>query len=922
MGDINSQGCLSLSFAVARRLLRVRYASTLHRSNSLLFRSHGDKVDLTPERWQHVARIYELAVDQDPATRDAFLSDVCAGDDALRSEVASLLRQDASSVVVDRSVWATAASLFHEELDVGPGTALGPYRIEAPLGAGGMGEVFRATDTRLNRPVAVKVLPTGAAFDQQVRARFAREARAVAALTHPHICILYDVGCHDEVDFLVMEYLEGETLAARLTKGRLSLDEALRYGIEITSALDHAHRHGIVHRDLKPSNIMLTAGGAKLLDFGVAKFRPANVELRDADVATDAATLGAEANEANETSTGAILGTVRYMAAEQIEGGEVDARSDLFSFGAVLFEMLTAKRAFDGDSVTMVRAAILHHEPPPVSSLQPLAPPAIDAVVRRCLAKNPDERWRTAGDLVRELKQVFDGVVGTRTRVPPTEAIPRARHAWKWVAGILIAALSAFGAWVTAGGSQRWTMRTPSDQIRSVAVLPLENLSGDPEQEYFADGMTEHLIADLATIGRLRVISRASVMHYKQAQKAVPTIARELRVDAIVKGSIVRAGARVRIVAKLITGVTGEVIWTQSFDGELRDARALPNEVARTITRKVDITPTLQERARLANARPVDPDVHRQVLLGRHHAARGDEEGLKRAVEYFDAAIVKDPANAYAHAGLAEAYTQLSGFYLDPREAMPKAKQAAETALRLDEALAEAHAALGYVNLVYEWDGPAAAKSLLRALDLNPTLATARLNYASYLSTQARHDEAVREIRRAVDLDPLSIRTHTQGTVLFLFTRRYGDAIELARKGLEFEPDSAFIMAFQGVAYAEQGRFKEAVDNLERAARLDNSLTILALQAHVLAVSGQKEQAKVLIQRVQDAARHQYFCPYEIACVYVSLGDHDTAYDLFRKGTDEHSDCMAWLGVEPWIDSFRSDPRYAQLLRDIGLTPP
>ena len=367
--------------------------------------------------------------------------------------------------------------------DFGPGTALGPYRIEAPLGAGGMGEVFRATDTRLNRPVAIKVLPTGAAFDQQVRARFAREARAVAALTHPHICILYDVGCHDEVDFLVMEYLEGDTLAARLAEGRLSSDEALTYAIEIASALDHAHRHGIVHRDLKPANIMLTAGGAKLLDFGVAKFRPTNVGLQDADVTTDGTTLGAgsyrgseqlEGDEANVTRTGAILGTVRYMAPEQIDGREVDARSDLFSFGAVLFEMLTAKRAFDGDSATMVRAAILRQEPPPVSSLQPLAPPAIDAVVRRCLAKNPDERWPTAGDLVRELKQVFDGVVETRPQVPPTDAIPRARQAWKWVAGILIAALSGFGAWVTTGGSQRWAMRTPSDQIRSVAVLPLD----------------------------------------------------------------------------------------------------------------------------------------------------------------------------------------------------------------------------------------------------------------------------------------------------------------------------------------------------------------------------------------------------------------------------------------------------------------
>jgi len=888
-------------------------------------------VNLTPERWQHVARIYELAADEDPATREALLSVACAGDDALRCQVEALLRQDAVSVFLDRSVWATAASLLEAGCDCGPGTTLGPYRIEGPLGAGGMGEVFRATDTRLNRPVAIKVLRSAAGFDQQMRERFAREGRAVAALTHPHICILYDVGCHDEIDFLVMEYLEGDTLAARLKDGCLSLDETLTYALEIASALDHAHRHGIVHRDLKPANIILTASGAKLLDFGVAKFRPpGNVGLQAADLtaggrSADAASYRRcellEGDEAHVTRTGTILGTVRYMAPEQIEGREVDARSDLFSFGAVLFEMLTGRRAFDGDSATMIRAAILDHEPPSVSSLQPLAPTAIDGVVHRCLAKNRDDRWQSAADVVRELEQVFEGTVPARTQAPPGDGVPGTHYAWRWVAGVVIALLSGLGAWVTSGVHHRWPTRTPSNQIRSVAVLPFENPSGDSEQEYFADGMTEQLIADLATIGTLRVISRDSIMHYKQARTPVPTVARELQVEAIVKGSIARAGDRVRIVAELIRAATGAIIWTQNFDGELRDLPALQGEVARAIASNVDIVPAPEAHARRPSARPVDPEVHRLVLLGRHHAAKGTEEGLKKAIEYFDGATAKDPANAFAHAGLAEAYTELSGFYLDPREAMPKAKRAAEIALRLDEALAEAHAALGYVHLVYDWDGPAAARELRRAVTLNPTLASARLNYAAYLSTQTRHDEAVEEIRRAVDLDPLSIRTHTLGTILLLFTRRYDEAIELARRGLELEPDSAFALAFQGVAYAEQGRRKEAVDNLERAARLDNSLTILALQAHVLAVAGRTEQAKTALSHLQTAAKHQYFCPYEIATVYVSLGDHDTAYHLFRKGTREHADCMAWLGVEPWIDSFRSDPRYGPLLRDIGLAP-
>ena len=887
---------------------------------------------LTPERWQHVARIYELAVDQDAATRDAFLSSACADDKALRFEVESLLRQDAAKVVLDRSIWATAAPLFHERPDLAPGTALGPYRIEGHLGAGGMGDVLRATDTRLNRPVAIKVLSKGFALDQQMRARFAREARAVAALTHAHICTVHDVGRHDQVDYLVMEYLEGDTLAARLVDGRLSLDEALTCAIEVASALDHAHRHGIVHRDLKPANIMLTASGAKLLDFGLAKSGLATkrADLQETDLTPEGTTTGTaayitleqlEGCDAYLTHDGAILGTIRYMAPEQIKGDNVDARSDLFSFGAVVFEMLTGRRAFDGDNADSVRAAILEHEPPPVSSLQPLVPPALDDIVRRCLAKHPAERSQSASDVIRELKRVLESIVQVRTQAPRLAVVPEAGQAWRWVAGILLAALTGFAVWVMAGGFQRWSTTPPPGQIRSVAVLPLDDLSGDQEQEYFADGMTEQLIADLATISGLRVISSTSVMHYRKAPKPVPTIARELQVDAIVEGSVVQAGDQVRITAKLIRGVTGEIIWAQSFKRDLRDVLALQREVARAITGKVGITLTLPEQARLASARPVHPEVHRQVLLGRHHAAKATEEGLRKAIQYFDVGIAKDPANALAHAGLAEAYMGLSGFYVDPREVMPKAKEAAETALRLDDSLADAHAALGYVHLVYDWDGPAAEKALLRALALNPTLGMARLNYASYLTTQARHDEAVREVRRAIDLDPLSIRIHAIGTVQLLFSRRYDEAIELARQGLEFEPDSAFTLAFQGVAYAEQGRFQEAVDTLERAARLDNSLTILALQAHVLAVAGRTKQARTLIRRVQDAARHQYFCPYEIATVYVSLGDHDTAYDLFRKGTDERADCMAWLGVEPWIDSFRSDPRYGSLLRAIGLAP-
>ena len=877
-------------------------------------------MELTPERWRQVASIYELAVEQEAASRPAFLAEACAGDEVLRREVESLLSQDSAVVLLDRSVWATAAPLLREGVDLPPGTALGPYRIDSPLGAGGMGEVFRGTDLRLNRAVAIKVLAPGAPLDENVRARFAREARAVAALTHPHICTLYDVGRHEQIDFLVMECLEGETLAARLEKEPLPLAEALTHAIEVAGALEHAHTHGIIHRDLKPANIMLTAGGAKLLDFGLAKFRAAALgpDTHEADGTHPVAPTGTRSRPLDGddpvNSDGAVLGTLRYMAPEQIAGAEVDARCDLFSFGAVLFEMLTGRRAFDGDSAASVRAAIFEHDPPAVSSLQPLVPPAIDEIVRRCLARNPADRWPSAHEVVRALKHASESMRAARDTSRPM--LTRTR-----LAGAVAVALVALGVWLMADRFQR-RGATPSGQIRSVAVLPLVNLSGDPEQEYFADGMTEQLIANLAKAGALRVIARTSVMHYKDARKPVPAIARELNVDAIIEGSVVRANDTVRITATLIRGSSSEIVWTQSFERSARDVLALQSEVARAIARKVDVTLTPQEQARLADAPPVDPEIHRQVLLGRHHTAKATEESLRKAVDYFNVAIEKDPGNASAYAGLAEAYTGLSGFYVHPQEVMPKARQAAETAIRLDDSLAYAHAALGFIRLVYEWDGPGAEQSLLRALELNPTLASARLSYAAYLTSQARHDDGVREIRRAVDLDPLSIRTNAFATLFLLFSRSYDEAIELARRGLEFEPNAAFTLAFQGIAFSEQGRFAEAVSNVERAAKLDNSPTILSLKAHVLAVVGRKEEARALLVQLEEMMKQRYFCPYEIGTVYVSLGDKDTAYKWFRKGTAERADCMAWLGVEPWLDPFRADPRYATLLRDIGLTPP
>ena len=477
---------------------------------------------MTPERWQHIARIYENVVECDEATRESLLAQACAEDAALRREVESLLEQDAATVVLDRSLWATAAPLFDDDPQPGPGTVLGPYRIDGFIGAGGMGEVFHATDTRLNRRVALKLLPTGAALDEQMRARLRREATAVAALAHPHICTLYDVGSHDHVDFLVMEYLDGDTLAARLEGGRMPFDEAITHAVAIASALDHAHRQGIVHRDLKPANIMLTSSGAKLLDFGLAKrdvsrpHGPAVVQLGQTG-----------SDDASLTQDGDIIGTLMYMAPEQIEGHRADTKSDLFSFGAVLFEMLSGSPAFAGDSTSHVRAAILEHEPPSVSSVQPSVPASIDGIVRRCLAKNPHERWHSADAVAHELRRVSESFVVSRAHASAGTRSSKPDHRRSWAVSLLAAACIGLVAWVLAGQFKPRSDTQSLTYVRSIAVLPVENLSGDREEDYFADGMTEQLIADLATVSELRVISRLSVMRFKRVRKSATVIAHE-----------------------------------------------------------------------------------------------------------------------------------------------------------------------------------------------------------------------------------------------------------------------------------------------------------------------------------------------------------------------------------------------------------
>jgi serine/threonine-protein kinase len=837
--------------------------------------------------WPRVKEIFQSALDRAADERTAFVRQACGDDRDLRAEVESLLLAHQQAGTFAEVGFGSA------EWDL-IGREIGTYRILSLLGAGGMGEVYRARDITLGRDVAIKVLPSAFTADPERVARFEGEARTLAMLNHPHIAAIYGLEQHDGIRVLVLEIVEGSTLADRLADGSVPPMQALRFAGQIAEALEAAHGRGIVHRDLKPANISITPGGnAKVLDFGLAKVLTGDESTLDLT----------ESPNMTGTWEGSLLGTPAYMSPEQAQGKPVDKRSDIWSFGCVLYEMLAGRAAFSGETLADTMIAVLEREPD-WSALPESTPPRIRQLLQRCFEKDPKSRLREIADARIELTAAQD--------LSPA-LVMRRRFSRPAIIGAVML--------LVAAGAATFYTKTPVAPIRSIAVLPLENLSGEPEQEYFADGITEQLTAALSSFTSLRVISRTSAMRYKNARKPLSAIARELNVDAVVEGSIVRAGEKVRITAKLISAATEDTLWAQNYERDLRDILAVQSAVARSIASEVGVTLTSQEQAGLASPRVVDPEAHQQFLLGLFHLNKGTEEGMKKAIEHFELSITKDPGNAPAFVGAAEAYVTLGTWFMAPRIAMPKAKAAAEAALKLDASLASAHSVLGFIHLIYDWDGPAAERELQRAIQLNPSLASARLNHAAYLLTAERPEEAVQEARRAVELDPLSVKTHSNAALWLLFARRNDAAIELAGKGLELDPNFEFGLAFRGLAYAEQRRFKEALTDVQKAAEKNNHPTLRSFVAHVHAVAGNKAEARRVMEEVEESTKHRYFCPYEIGTAYVSMGDPDTAYKWFRKGVEERADCMAWLGVEPWIEPFRSDPRYAQLLQLVGLAP-
>jgi serine/threonine-protein kinase len=788
-------------------------------------------------------------------------------------------------------------------------TCLGPYQILSPLGAGAMGEVYRALDLRLNREVAVKILPQHLAEDREALGRFQREARALAALCHAHILTVHDCGTDQGVTFLVTELLQGETLRDRLASAPLPWQKALAIGQALAEGLAAAHARGIIHRDLKPDNIFLTAdGGVKILDFGLVRLeqKPAPPE--------PAAGLTLTA----ETEPGVVMGTVPYMAPEQVLGLPVDARSDIFALGGILYEMVTGKGPFARLTAPEIRSAILTEEPQQVSASGKQIPPELERVIRHCLEKKPEERFQSTRDLAFDLKAILTG-----SGISGGGQAPAAKRPRRWrlvVAGLAVLVLVL----LVAAALYRFLGRDPSAvrAIESVAVLPFVNEGPDHDTEFLSDGLTESIINNLSQLPNLRVIARSSVFRYKGRETDALAAGREFGVQAVLMGRVVQRGDNLSVSVELVEVGNNRQLWGEKYNRKLADLLAVQEEISREITDKLRLRLTGEEQQRLSRHHTENPEAFQAYLVGRYHWNKRTEEGLKKAIDSFDQALRKDPAYALAHAGLADCYALLADYaYLPPNQAFPKASAAAKTALKLDEGLAEAHASLAFVKVQYEWDWAGAERDFLRALELNPNYATAHQWYSEYLSAMGRHDAALAEIKRARELDPLSPIIHAVVGRALYFARRYEEAIGECRQTLQMEKDFGPAHLFLGRAYVQQRQYDAAVAALQEARRLLKGTAITAEIGHAYAVAQKKEAAQQVLAELKEVSRTRYVSSGRLALVYAALGDKDRAIDLLEEAYRERSDSIVFLKVEPRLDPLRQEPRFADLLRRAGLAP-
>jgi eukaryotic-like serine/threonine-protein kinase len=793
------------------------------------------------------------------------------------------------------------------------GETIGHYRILSTLGKGGMGEVYLGEDKRLGRKVAIKLLPAGFTIDTERVRRFAQESRAASALNHPNIITIHEIGEasteQGATHYIVTEYVEGETLRQRMASApEKKVSDAIEIALQIAAALSAAHETGIMHRDIKPENVMVRRDGiVKVLDFGLAKL----AQGAQPGIGSQVSTL-----VRNSTETGVVIGTPRYMSPEQARGEKLDARTDIFSLGVLLYEMIAGHAPFEGGTMNEVVAAILRDSPPALAGCAPDVPPTLERIVSRALNKDRDERYQTAKELLLDLKEL----TGNRASVVAIERerLPFAtikRHKVSLVLGAALVMMTA-ALYFTS-------FHRSGQAIDSLAVLPFVNVGSDADTEYLSDGITENLINSLSQIPRLRVVPRGRVFRYKGREIDTEKVGRELNVRAVLTGRVVQRGDSLNIQSELVDVAADSQLWGRQYNRKFSEIVPVQEEIAKEVSEKLHMRPTGEEQRRLTKRYTENPEAHQLYLKGRYLWNHRTTETLRRAAEYFQKATDKDPSYALAWAGLADCYALYPAFsVLPPREAIPKAKEAASKALAFDDTLAEAHTALAYVKSTYDWDWPGAEREFKRAIELNPNYATAHFWYAIHLQALGRLDEAIAEAKLAQEADPVSPIIGLLPGRTFYLARRYDQAIEQLHKTLEMDPNFPRTHWWLAMAYEQVGRHEEAVAESQKAVSLSaGEPTYIGQLGHAYAVSGKKAEAQKVLAELKDLSKRRYVAPFDIARVYMGLGDKSRALEWLEKAYEDHSDWVAWIKVWPQFDSLRGEPRFHDLLRRMGLEP-
>jgi serine/threonine protein kinase/tetratricopeptide (TPR) repeat protein len=756
------------------------------------------------------------------------------------------------------------------------GQTVSHYRVIEKLGGGGMGVVYKAEDVKLNRFVALKFLPDDVANDPQALSRFQREAKAASALNHANICTVYEISEDGGRSFIALEFMEGATLKNRISGKPMLLEQVLDLGIEIAQALDAAHTKGIVHRDIKPANIFVTErGNAKILDFGLAKLVPAGGDMNLSAMPT--ATV-----EELLTSPGSAVGTIAYMSPEQARGEGLDSRTDLFSFGAVLYEMATGRMAFSGNTAAIIHDAILNRAPTPQTQANPNSPAELVRIVSKALEKDRKLRYQHASDLRADLQRLKRDTDSGRT-VPP-----------------------ALGS---------------GDTIDSIAVLPFENVNADPNAEYFSEGITESLIASLSQLPKLRVMAHSTVFRYRGQMLDPQKVGRDLNVRTVLTGRVVQQKHALIIGTELVDVSNGRRLWGERYNRKLADIFAIQEEIANEISEKLRLSLTGEEKKRLTKSYTQNTEAYEFYLKGRHHWKRWTEEGFYKAIEYFEQAVEMDPSYALAYVGVAESYALLGwNSFLPPKDAFPKAKAAALKALQFDPDLSEAHTPLAAVLWLHDWQWQEAQKEFKRTLELNPSYPTANHWHAEYLTTMGRPAEAIAQMRNGQELDPLSLIINVAIGWAYYMARRYDEALEQLLQTVELDPNYPVTYWVLGLLHRATGRYDLAITAGGKGVYLSGGSPLMrAALAHSYGKAGKTKEALQILDDLTKLAEHKYVTPHFFAGIHIGLGENDRAVEYLEKSCEEHSHWLIYLHIDPSMDDLRIDPRFQNFLKRVGL---